>query len=420
MKGLKFRKAALNKSNSPALLTDLVKVVPFYDAIAIAFLVLFFTAVIIWGIWGSIPTRVSGQGILLSQHGVIYDIVAPQGEGFVIAIVVKPGDIVQKNQIVAHLDVPDLSKQIMTQKGYVDTLQKKFTDLTTFSQQDISKQLLKKQETVRNLQDSLQAMQKNHEILTDLIKRKQELQKRGITTKQDIADTFNIIYTLEVNIKETSNKIIQTDTEFTAFKQRWENELRALELTFLQAQKELSQLIEKNGLGRVVKSPIHGVITTIQVSIGDSVKGGTSVMSIADIQKGLDALIFIPPDQGQRVKKEDATLVSPTSIEKEEWGSLIGKVVSVSKYPSTQESLMALLHNKNLVEVLTKNQAPIAVRIHILSDKNTSSGYLWSSGKGPNQSILPGMLAKAEITTELQSPFSLFIPTLKRWLKAES
>jgi HlyD family secretion protein len=51
--------------------------------------------VITWGIYGSIPTRVQGNGILINQDGRVFDAMA-QANGLLLAIPVSVGDVVKK------------------------------------------------------------------------------------------------------------------------------------------------------------------------------------------------------------------------------------------------------------------------------------------------------------------------------------
>ena len=125
-------------------------------------------------------------------------------------------------------------------------------------------------------------------------------------------------------------------------------------------------------------------------------------------------MIYLAPQDGKRVKKDMSALVVPTTVKKEEYGGIQGRVTYVSPFPVTPQSMQAILQNEELVENFSKDGAPIAVRIRLARDSNTFSGLKWSSSKGPEQEITPGTLMRGRITVREQSRFSLVIPALKK------
>jgi len=67
---------------------------------------LLITVVIFWGIYGNIPSKVKGKGILLKGGGILR--VEAPGDGRVLTINVKSGDYVKKGDLIAHLEQPEL------------------------------------------------------------------------------------------------------------------------------------------------------------------------------------------------------------------------------------------------------------------------------------------------------------------------
>ena len=54
--------------------------------------------------------------------------------------------------------------------------------------------------------------------------------------------------------------------------------------------------------------------------------------SIASEGDGLDALVYLSPQAGKQVKSNMQALVSPTTVEKSEYGSIYGKVTQVLNF----------------------------------------------------------------------------------------
>ncbi len=112
-----FRKSALDRLSSPEELDSLMKVTfPKTWLVLIAFGGLILAAAI-WGIWGTISTRVTGRGILVHPGGILG--IASKASGAVSAVYTSPGDLVGKGQVLAKIEQNKLVEDI---KNAVDDL----------------------------------------------------------------------------------------------------------------------------------------------------------------------------------------------------------------------------------------------------------------------------------------------------------
>ena len=96
-----------------------------------------------------------------------------------------------------------------------------------------------------------------------------------------------------------------------------------------------------------------------------------------------------------------------------DYGYLIARVAAVSEAPATQQGMLSLLGNQRLVEGFTEKGAPIAIEAELELDPETTSGFRWSSSKGPPFEIRSGTLCSARVITQQQPPITLVIPLLK-------
>src|SRR6185312_9500451 len=99
MATLKFRQEALEQATSTEQLGQLIGIVSNKDWAILATLGFLLFTFVLWSIFGSIATRVTGQGILLADNAGIYDAVASFGSAHVINIKIKPGDQVVKGDV---------------------------------------------------------------------------------------------------------------------------------------------------------------------------------------------------------------------------------------------------------------------------------------------------------------------------------
>lgn len=112
-----FRQAALDRLASPEQLHTLMRVTDAKGWLALVGGALILCAAVTWGIFGSIRTKVSAPGILLSG-GALTELTA-EGEGNVSAIDVKAGDVVKKGQRIATVAQPGLSQEIEALKSQI-------------------------------------------------------------------------------------------------------------------------------------------------------------------------------------------------------------------------------------------------------------------------------------------------------------
>jgi HlyD family secretion protein len=100
----------------------------------------------------------------------------------------------------------------------------------------------------------------------------------------------------------------------------------------------------------------------------------------------------------------------------EEYGYMLGRVVSVSDSPLSPTAMNVLLRNDTLVRDFTARGAAYVVSVELERDRTTPSGFHWTSRQGPDLSFGSGTLLQAKITLEQRRPIALVIPGLRKWL----
>ncbi|MBA3535060.1 MAG: NHLP bacteriocin system secretion protein [Tatlockia sp.] len=416
MSKIKFRQAALEDVTSPERLTELTRVVTPSGWILLgAFLIILFILVL-WSFLGSIPIRATGKGILLAQNGGMFDVIGPEGQARVINVRVKVGDRIYKNEVIAILEAPNIIEQVNKQQNYLQQLEVKYTTLLQVLQHEIFSLQKEANQIQEILQNSIKAENDNLLALEELLKRKKYLFKKGLIERQEwhVIDDLN---TVKQHLEYTNKQRIQKKAALNNLKKELQQRLRDLNLKIIDASHMLAKLKAQHFLDTTVRSPINGIVVAIHIAIGDPIKGGKPIISIADEQRGLEAFIYVSTQDGQRIKVGEKCLVSPENIPREEFGSLMGKVSAISTLSNVPESIKTALHNLTLAKRRPKSGATVVVRISIMKDLKTFSGYKWSSGKGPDQFLAPGTSVKADITVQEQAPITLIIPTLRRWLQ---
>jgi multidrug resistance efflux pump len=115
-----YRKAALERLKSPEQLDTLMRVTDAKGWLALLGCSVIIAAALVWGALGTIQTKVSASGILLSGRGLTE--VTAQGDGQIVSLEVEAGAEIKKGQIIARIDQPELKAQIDNTEARLDRL----------------------------------------------------------------------------------------------------------------------------------------------------------------------------------------------------------------------------------------------------------------------------------------------------------
>ncbi|HOF00488.1 MAG TPA: NHLP bacteriocin system secretion protein [Spirochaetota bacterium] len=165
-------------------------------------------------------------------------------------------------------------------------------------------------------------------------------------------------------------------------------------------------------------SPYSGTIIEVMVNRGSFILQGEVVASVEPANqtanpKDIRAIIYIPISEGKNIEVGMSAYISPSTVKKEEYGYLLGKVSSVSSYPATFQGMMKIFGNESIVKSLSSSGPVIALEVELFTLASAPSGYAWSSKKGPDTKILGGTICSGYVIVEKKRPISFVIPILK-------
>jgi len=183
-------------------------------------------------------------------------------------------------------------------------------------------------------------------------------------------------------------------------------------------QDEITQLERMLHDRQKVFSPYTGRVLELMLDPGNLVAPGSRILTLETLEAPVDAVVYIPAQEGKRVRQGMRARVSPTTIRVEEYGYIVAKVKSVADFPATPEGLERTLRNRTLVTTLSGRGAPIEVVVRLAVDPRTASGYQWSSSKGPPVQVFTGTLCSASVEVAKKRPAEYVLPFLKQLLGA--
>jgi len=146
-----------------------------------------------------------------------------------------------------------------------------------------------------------------------------------------------------------------------------------------------------------------------------------AVTEVGDLvpQEDLKHLGFLSIGDGKRVQRGMQIRVNPANVERQRYGSMLGRVVDVSTFPVTSEGLLNMIGNREVVEALLQQGGTILVEAEMERDLERGGAFKWTS-KGPDMMITAGTTTTCRITVEERRPITFAIPLLRKWFLGEA
>ncbi len=409
-----FRKSSLKRLSSPEQLDIMVKITSplgWLSMLSIGFLIII---AILWGVYGSIPTKVKGMGILMRSS--IFSINA-ENSGKIEDIYVAPGSIVQEGEIIGRISQPDIINQIKIKKNNLAQLKQKYYIFKQTTQNDIKlkEKLYNKQK--QNLLTLINQCKIKIKWLKNRLSDQNFLYKKGLITINKVLETKAKIFELKNSIKKYKNQIRELDIKMQDIINKFKNNCLVYEDKIDNLEKNIAILEENFNNNTRIITPYKGRVVEILVEKDQTISRGEKIltMQLLNDTRNLKGIIYVSSINAQKIKTGMKVEVSPTIVKQEEYGFMLGIVSNVSSFPSSPQGMMKILQNQNLVKTFARNGAPTEVQVIMIPSEKTYSGYKWSSKKGPPIKIYSGTFCFATIITKEQAPITLVIPFLKKF-----
>jgi HlyD family secretion protein len=409
-----FRKVALERLSSPEQLDQLMEVTSPGSWLALAGLGALLAAALTWGVFGTIPTEAAGEGILIRQGGVSNVVAAESGQ--VEEILVTVGDVIEKGQVVARVRQEELLRQIQDSRDKLADARAEYRELQNYAGRQGQLRGREVEQQRANLRQSIRAYEREVQLAQERIAAERDLLKDGLITKQTLLASEQRLNTAQDQLASARLELNGLDLKRLEAEQQVDQQVQGRATTIRDLEIELrerqARLVET---ARVI-APRSGRVLELLVDRGDVVNPGTAILNLEVMSEELMAVLFVPATAGKRIQRGMAARVAPSTVKREEYGSMLGTVVWVAEFPSTERGMTRLLGNEALVARLIEEGPPIQVNVALRRDPATPTGYRWSSSMGPNTKISSGTLAAGAIVVRRERPIGLLIPGLRERL----
>lgn len=410
-----FRKKALQKLSSPEQLDQTITVINLQGWIGLCALGALLAAVFVWSLFGSIPEKVNGRGVLINSSGLLS--ITYSSGGVVKDVFLESGEEIFKGQVIARIERLDLMEQVQVAAQKLANLQSRYeadSQLYLKSSGLTDRMLAKNQADLSSQIKTLEAQ------IVDAQKKEKNMKALyddGLITDAVYLEARNTLFNLQRQKQEAERQVLNAGVDRIKSSGASNQQLLSLRQQIDEAQMQLNIQQQNYETATRVVSSESGTVYEVSIAKGTYISPGSTIAVIEPFSSDgstLVATMFFAGKDGKRVRPGMRIDVSPSTVKQEEYGYIQGIVTYVSKYPATPQHIQAILQNQNLAQSFSQMEAPIEVTVRLIPDTKTVTGYKWSSSRGPEETLETGILCSGAVKVSSRKPISLVIPLIKK------
>ncbi len=418
-----FRAAALERLSTPEQLDRLARITRPIAWVALTAFFLVCALALVWSAFVSFPVRVPAQGMLVAPEGVMDVMTAHRGR---VNILVKPGDTIRSGQPVARLEQPDTSQELQLARMEAAELDEKYAALGSLTGSETRARLQADADRRTGIRQAIAFKRDRIAWLEEKLAQEKDMVLKGFISSQRAVNAQIELNTARSELATLENDLKQLDAAHSSYAISKQRTLMDTDLRRNAARRKAAELQEKLDRQVTLLSPYDAQVAELKVNSGELVESGASLFSVqrsGAVAQSLMAVIYVAPEDGKRIVPGMHVQVSPSTVKRDEYGFMLGKVSRVAVVPSTSEGMMRVLRNRALVEKLAGGGAPFEVWVELERDAASVTGFRWSSfnpllmkttqSKGPQISIGSNTLCSAHIAVREKRLITLLIPGLE-------
>ena len=364
-----FRKTALDALSTPEQLNQPLQLLRPTKWLLLIALGGFSLTTLLWSIFGKIPVRISGRGVLIQPNSLT--VVQSETSGQVIDLPTQVGDCLEQGEKMAQID--PVSQEIEIKAAKIR--------LSQMIDQDSAQDTLGEQQ--------IQQLQSDIERVIHL-------------------SATGAISTDEIN--QRNRKLTQLRYEIKATNSQREQNIQEQRNQIVSRQEEIERT-------SIIRAPVSGCVVDRGIHAGEVVQSGSTLFTIQNdtAPRNLESLVFFPARDGKRLEVGQRVRVSPTTTKQQRHGGIEGEITKVNVLPIRDDAVIKRLGVKSLLQSVRGPQAAplIEVSTSLQRDPNTVSGYDWGGGEGPDIQITAGTTTNVRVLVEERRPISYVIPILR-------
>jgi HlyD family secretion protein len=374
---------------------------------------------LVWAVFGSVPTRATGRGVLLAD-GKASHTVQPVVSGPVIELLVTRGQQVEEDALIARIEQVSLNTQLASNTARVAVMEQNLARLKAAHENELAKSEMSYRRQSAAAEEQISAGKIRAAALKEILTADEALMARGLVNRMEVANARSQYDQTMQEVANATARAVQIESQreqkrdlLADIERQKQEDIDALKAEGARLQSEVN-------IGSAVKSPVAGRVEEIRVGRGDVVSPGTVLVTIGQVNPGsFEILAVFSNNMAKRIAPGMDTHIRPVSVKKEEHGSMRGRVRSISELSISKAELDAILRNSELTNNLMGDTAPLLAKIEVFLDKDTPSGFAWWGGQGPPFPVTRGTRVEVDVLIAHRRPIALVIPAFRQLLGLE-
>ncbi len=399
-----FRKAALDKLASPERLDVLMQVTSPMGWLALTTVAGILIGVIVWSVFGSIPERIDGQGVLL--RGGANKEVRSTGSGTLATLDLKEGQMVSVGQVLGTISAAGNNEEVNVARTKVQQLEQQ--RLTT--NMDAGQNVAAAQAQIARLRGDLDLKRLDLQRAQAEVARLEPLFKEGGITAQRIEGARSQVSAAQSQITSLNGQISAEENRARSARSGGVG----LETQIQIARAELQRVLARVGSQESLTSSVSGRVIEIRKNVGDTVAQNDVVATLEDATATVQVIAFVDASVGRRIMAGMPAEVSPTDVNREELGFMLASVSERGEFAATDAYIMSRMRNESVTKKLTAQGTVIEVRAALKPKDSTPSGFEWSTSSGPPTKIGGNTLVSVNIVVARKAPITMVMPFLRK------
>ena len=388
---------------------------PIYSYVLIGILATCLIA-LIWGIFGSIPQRVKGVGMINTVEG-LEKINAPS-PGLISEIRVKLNDSVKVGDIIAIVDQPEMRSSMDQMRFQIEKLKQSNSIISSGNIENTYLKTKSNNLAIERLKANIEELDRSIEFYEKRLAQEKIIYEKGLITYSQYFSTQQKLESDRISkfsLKEQLD-LITLDKKSQEFNNNLDDFSNKKELSLLEL--KLEDMMKDYKLKTEIVAKSEGYISQLNIKIGAAVSTDYTVGLITAHNEGKNNYIlnlYVPFNSNAVISEGMDVDIQIFSVDPYLHGYLNGKVKYISDYMADNEGLLNTLGNKNLIQYLDSKGGVYSVVVELEKDPNTFNGYSWSNNEGPQIKVHPGQLSLAYVNVKVKAPIDFILPIFKAY-----
>ena len=361
------------------------------------------TTVVSFSYFGMYTKKAKAHGLLATEKGVL-KLLAPNS-GTLIDIKALEGKTIQAGQPLFILSNDryttsgETNNQILAQiENRIQTLEKRKIESSNNLQlrtASLNKRLQAIEDEKRQLNIELTLLDKRAAISQNNLNRSKELLNKGFISPaqyQKEEDEYLILQSQKQNSIRINIGLEKEKIEVISQLNQENNQFKKEEADISHNRSLLTQEVAENELrkNQIIIAPFNGLITGLNVEIGQKVSENALLASFIPINEKLIAKVYINSGKIGFIRPGQKVLLRYAAYPYQKFGMASGKIKHITQSPYALQEL-----HPQIASIMNVNEhGDLYYQVDIALDAQTIMAY------GKAQKLRPGMLLEADIQLE--------------------